>query len=147
MDPVQNNLWMELLKLAIFAVFVTSIIEVIKGISAIGFRGIIKDLWNTLIHNTEMRPASIQSLNFAIALYCCWAFDYGVINKVVTAGVQARHGAAGWVDYIGTASLIYTGADALFKRFIDMEQSWREAKDKVTLTDTHTREEHHEHAG
>lgn len=127
-DIIQNNLWAELLKLAIFAVFVTSIIEVIKGISAIGFRGIVKDIWNTIIHNTDMRPECIQSLNFIIALTCCWAFDYGVISKLIQTGTQVRHGFAGWIDYIGTASLIYTGADSLFRKFAAMRDSWRTAK-------------------
>jgi hypothetical protein len=136
---IQNNLWAELLKLAIFAVFVTSIIEVIKGISAVGIRGILKDLWGTLIYNTDMRPESIQSLNFAIALYCCWAFDYGVISKLIQTGTQIRHGAAGWLDYIGTASLIYTGADSLFRKFAAMRDSWKSAAKR--------QEEKHEHAG
>ncbi len=79
-QAIQSNLWQELLKLAIFAVFVTSIIEVVKGISAIGIKGIFVDLWKTLIRNTPMQTGSIQTLNFVIALLCCWAFDYGVIN-------------------------------------------------------------------
>jgi predicted DNA-binding transcriptional regulator len=125
---IQNNLWVELLKLAIFAVFVTSIIEVVKGISAIGLKGIVVDLYKTLVHNSDMRPECIQTLNFMIALICCYAFDYGIIANLVQTGEHIRKGLAGWIDYIGTASLVYTGADSLFRKFASMRDSWQAAK-------------------
>lgn len=124
MDLLYNNLWIQLFKLAIFAIFVSSIIEVVKGVSAKGFKGIFVDLWNTLIHNKPICSETIQTINFVIALTCCWAFDYGVISKIIEPGSALKIGVAGWIDYIGTASLIYTGADALFKKFSAMKKSW-----------------------
>ena len=121
---IQNNLWIELFKLAIFAVFVTSIIEVVKGISAKSILGIFKDIWYTLKDNTPICKESVLVINFTIALLCCWSFDYGVISKLIEPGIHLRQSFAGWVDYIGTASLIYTGADAMFVKFSAMKKSW-----------------------
>ncbi len=121
---IQNTIWIELLKLGVFAIFVSSIIEVVKGISTKGFFGIFKDLFNTLVHNKPMCAETIQTINFTIALLCCYAFDYGVISKLIEPGQALRVGLAGWIDYIGTASLVYSGADALFKKFSSMKKVW-----------------------
>jgi hypothetical protein len=127
-QTIQATLWMELLKLGIFTVFVTSIIEVTKGLSAMGIGGFFKDLWYTLTTGKGMQCESILVLNFVIALVCCWAFDYGVITKIIDPGVKFRAGFAGWIDYVGTAALIYTGADSLFKKFSAMRKGWEVEK-------------------
>jgi hypothetical protein len=135
MDPVQtiqSTLWVELLKLAIFAVFVTSIIEVVKGISAVSIFKTVKGIILALWRNDSLCKESILVINFAIALFCCWAFDYGVIDKVIQPGAGIQVGISGWIDYIGTASLIYTGADAMFKKFSSMKKAWDEEKGAVT---------------
>jgi len=119
-----------MLKLGIFTVFVSSIIEVAKGVSVKGLWGIVKDLWSTIVHNKPICKDTIITMNFLIALICCWAFDYGVIKNVINLlQIKATpHGQlAGWIDYIGTASLIYTGADAFFKKFASMRDSWTAA--------------------
>ena len=133
MEEETTKIWIELLKLGIFAIFVTSMLEVIKNISAKGFWGIITDLWGTLILNRPMCKESIQTFNFMIALLCCYAFDYGVVGNLIEPGKAARADLSGWIDYIGTASLVYAGADTLFKKFASMRNSWDTAK-KTTST-------------
>ena len=125
MEEETSKIWIELLKLGIFAVFVTSTLEVIKNVSAKGFWGIVRDVWGTLILNRPMCKESIQTFNFMIALLCCYAFDYGVVGNLIEPGKAARADLSGWIDYIGTASLVYAGADTLFKKFASMRDSWK----------------------
>jgi len=124
-----NQLMAVVVQLGIFAMFVTSIIEVIKGISAIGIKGIIADLWGALIHNQKMNDASFPILNFAVASICCWAFNVTIMSyifhNILSLQLQASTPLQQWfaqrIDYFGTASVTYLGADQLFKKFLDVK--------------------------
>jgi hypothetical protein len=103
---MENTWWLELLKLGIFAFFVTGLLEVWKD---------IRDVKKTV--GTKRGEAITRLLNFAVAAFACWAFDYGVISRVVEIGANARQGIASFVDYLGTASIVRLGAVAIFEKF------------------------------
>ena len=119
-----NKLFITVIQLAIFSVFITSIIEVVKGISAIGLWGLVKGLWGALINNNDLKSESFPVLSFAIALFCCWAFDVGIMKLIVMSisGSLLHQPFAGFIDYFGTASVTYLGSDQLFKRFLEVER-------------------------
>lgn len=109
--------------LGVFSVFIMSIIEVIKGISATGLKGLIVGLWDTLISNKKMPPNTFPVLNFVIALLYCWSFRVGVMIAFTRVlNVQPNNALpqiAYFLDYFGTASVVYLGADQMFKKFVD----------------------------
>lgn len=131
--------WNQLISIAIlisvFSIFITSIIEVIKGISAIGFVGMITDVWKTLIHNTEMKADTFPALNFFVAMVCCWAFNITIMSAIfqpfiamqLKASSPAQMFVARWIDYFGTASVTYLGANEFFKRVIAVKKQVEEA--------------------
>jgi hypothetical protein len=131
-------LWTKIVVLGIFSVFITSIIEVIKGISAIGLKGLLIGLYTTLIKNKPMPDGSFQVLNFLIALLCCWAFNIGLMSTFTyVLGIATRTtlpGVSSYIDYFGTASVVYLGADQMFKKFIDVAKV--EAKDLKDLKES-----------
>ena len=129
---MEAKFWTELFKLVVFATFVTGILEVMKGISAKGCRGMFKDLIKSLWHNTPICDDTLKTLNFIIALTCVSSFDYGVMRRIIDPGQNIYTPIATWVDYIGTASLVYTGADQLFKRFVKIAKDVKEAEREVT---------------
>jgi hypothetical protein len=125
-----KTLFTTLLELCIFIIFVTSLIEVVKSISAIGIWGLIKDLFSTLTNNKKMQSTSFPVLNFTIALLFCWAFDLTIMQKLLGGLLGKVHNPwASWLDYLGTASIVYTGADQFFKRLLNME---KQVTDTVT---------------
>jgi hypothetical protein len=119
-----NRLFITVIQLAIFSVFITSIIEVVKGISAIGLLGLVKGLWGALVNNKDLKSESFPVLSFAIALFCCWAFDVGIMKLIIMSisGNLLHQPWAGCIDYFGTASVTYLGSDQLFKRFLNVER-------------------------
>jgi len=119
-----DKVFITVIQLAIFSIFITSIIEVVKGISGIGFLGLIKGLWNALIKNQDLSKDSFPVLNFIIALMCCWAFDIGIMKtlSVSISGSFLHQPWAGYIDYFGTASVTYLGSDQLFTRFLNVQK-------------------------
>jgi len=119
-----SKLFVILVQLAIFSIYVTSIIEVIKNISAVGIWGLFKDLFSTLVKNNKMDSGTFPVLNFAIALLICWAFDVSVMRQLFSnmVGINIHNGWAAWIDYFGTSSVIYAGADQFFKRVLAAEK-------------------------
>lgn len=105
-------------QVAVFFVFVTAIVQVIKGISGSGFLSLFKNLFRTLWSNKiQLTEDELHTLSFIVALLCCYAFDFGVIGSIVQTGTKIRESLAGWIDYIGTASLVYMGADWVYQKF------------------------------
>lgn len=105
-------------QVAVFFVFVTAIIQVIKGVSGAGFFSLVKNLFRTLWTNkVQLTEDELHTLSFIVALLCCYAFDFGVIGSIVQTGTKIRESLAGWLDYIGTASLVYMGADWVYQQF------------------------------
>jgi hypothetical protein len=129
-----EQLFSTVVQLAIFSLFITSIIEVVKGISASGIMGLVKGLWNTLIANKQMDGNAFPVMNFVVALLCCWAFNITIMSSIfqtlltiqekTSTPVQMMF--ARWIDYFGTASLTYLGSDQLFKRFLAVEKGAKE---------------------
>ena len=122
---MENIWWVELLKLAIFAFFVTGLLEVWKD---------IRDIKKT--SGTARGEAITRLLNFAVAAFACWAFDYGVISRVVEIGANARQGIASFVDYLGTASIVRLGAVAIFEKFSSLIATYRKQKATSEATGT-----------
>jgi hypothetical protein len=102
------------LQLVVFMMFVTAVIEVIKGISAKGIWGIIKELVLTIIKNQKLSEETIKTMNFIIALVFLRSFEYGAMAKLLDIDTLKFGAFAYWLDYIATASVIYMGADYLF---------------------------------
>jgi hypothetical protein len=102
------------LQLVVFMMFVTAVIEVIKGISAKGIWGIIKELVLTIIKNQKLSEETIKTMNFIIALVFLRSFEYGAMAKLLDIDTLKFGVFAYWLDYIATASVIYMGSDYLF---------------------------------
>lgn len=102
--PSQQTFAIELAKLFMFSIFVTAFLEVFKEIYK-------------RFDTNGMQEQTTKIINFALALLFCYAFDYGVMSRLVEVGVKAREGLSGWLDYGGTAALIYMGADWVFNKF------------------------------
>jgi hypothetical protein len=104
-------------QLAVFMIFITAVIEVIKGISAKGVWGIIKELAKTLAKNTPLSEPTLKTLNFVVALVYLRAFDYGVMLSLLNVDLSGLGRFAWWLDYIATASVVYMGADWAYQQF------------------------------
>ena len=114
-DLPQQTFAIELLKLFIFSIFVTAFLEVFKEI----YKRFDPD---------GMQEQTTKIFNYSLALLFCYAFDYGVMGRLVAVGTNARQGLSGWLDYLGTAALVYMGADWTFNKFSAMIAKAKAAK-------------------
>ena len=122
-------------KLAVFAVFITAIIEVIKNVAAKGLFTMVKELITGLWKNSPLSPDSIKVLNFVIALIYCKVFQYGVMQEVL----QLKFGEfplAYLLDYIGTSSVIYMGAGWFYDQIMAIKQKYTTETSTITKTST-----------
>jgi hypothetical protein len=55
-------------------------------------------------------------LTCALAVLYAKVFDYGALSKILEVDYGQNH-FAGFLDYIGTAALVYNGADWTFQKF------------------------------
>jgi len=97
-------LFVNLAKLFLFSIFISAVVEVIKGF---------------LVEVGDKKPLSGQSikvLTFAFALLYAKAFDYGAMSKILAID-YGENRFAGFLDYVGTAALVYNGADWAFNKF------------------------------
>jgi hypothetical protein len=101
----------ELLKLFVFSLFITATLEVVKTVYS-RFKG------------RPMQDETVKILNFVLALVYCYAADYGVLARVVETGSHLRESLLGWLDYIGTASLVYMGAGYVFDKLSSIKAKW-----------------------
>ncbi len=127
-----QNLLQPIAQIAIFSIFISSSIEVIKGVSAIGIKQLLLDLWKTLWHNEDMKSESFPVLNFAIALLFCWSFNITLIQRIFDLSNLPHQELANFLDYFGTASVTYLGSDQFFKRIIDAKKSADETIKGIT---------------
>lgn len=117
-----------LVKLAILAMFVSAMIEVLKGISAIGFVGVVKGLIKFIWKNEDMPSGSFPVVNYLISLYVCWAFNVTAMSYIFSGVLTGDNSTAmqlanaKWIDFFGTASIIYMGSSELFKRLINVKK-------------------------
>jgi hypothetical protein len=102
------------LQLAVFMMFATAIIEVIKGVSAKGIWSLIKEFVLTITKGTAMSNETIKILNFIIALVMLRAFEFSALARILGIDTIKFGGFAYWLDYVATASVIYMGADYIF---------------------------------
>lgn len=122
-------------KLAVFSIFITAIIEVIKGVAAKGLFVMLTELLRGLIKNTPLSPDSVKVLNFIIALVYCKVFQYGVMQEVL----QLQFGdfpLAYFLDYIGTASVIYMGAGWFYDKIMEIKNKYSTETSTTTKTTT-----------
>lgn len=116
-------------KLAVFAVFITAIIEVIKNVAAKGLFTMVKELIVSLVKNSPLSPDSVKVLNFVISLVYCKVFEYGVMEDIL----QIQFGnfpLANTLDYIGTSSLIYMGAGWAYDQFMAIKNKYSGSEKK-----------------
>ena len=116
-QAVSDTFWIELLKLAIFSVFVSATLQVIK------------DIYRRF-HVGDLDSDTVKMLNFGLALAFCYVFDYGVMMRVIQGGVRLKGKIAPYMDYIATASLVYMGADWAFDKFAQMKAKMVAARDQ-----------------
>lgn len=110
----------ELLKLFVFSMFITATLEVLKAFYMRFKRG-------------EMNTDTVKILNFLLALLFCYAADYGVLARIIQTGEHLRESLLGWMDYIGTSSLIYMGAGYVFDKLASMKAHWDASLGKTAL--------------
>ena len=130
---MDSAFWQQLLTLGVFSVFVMSLIEVVKGISAKGLFSIFVELFKSLLKNENtMSGETLQTINFAIALTCCAAFKYGVMASLLKIDITTLGEFARWIDYLGTSALVYNGAGAMFDKFSQLREGWQKASGTPT---------------
>jgi len=124
-----------LAKLAVFAVFITAIIEVVKGVALKGVWSLIKELILSLGSNHPLSTESVKILTFLIALLYCKVFDYGVMTNVLQI-VLENNKFGSFLDYIGTASLVYMGAGWAFDQFMAIQKKYTTESSSKKTTET-----------
>jgi hypothetical protein len=119
------NIFYGLFKLSILIIFVTAIIQVIKGISAVGFFRMIYEIIRTILNTKDKEgktyPVSDETwktLNFVIALIGLKLLNFTLLASFLGIDIQKQISeAASWFDYVATASVCYMGTDWFYKRF------------------------------
>jgi hypothetical protein len=126
------------LQLMVFMMFVTAVIEVIKGVSAKGLVGIVKEVVKGLFKNQKLSEETIKTLNFVVALIFLRAFEYGAMSRLLNIDTVTLGPFAYWLDYIATASVIYMGADYIFSWYWKIKNKADEVAGKTTTKTTET---------
>jgi hypothetical protein len=119
------NIFYGLFKLSILVIFVTAIIQVIKGISTVGFFRMIYEIVRTMIKTKDKdgKPFLVsdetwKTLNFVIALIGLRLLNFTLLSSLLGIDIQKQISQnAAWFDYIATASICYMGTDWFYKRF------------------------------
>jgi hypothetical protein len=112
-----ENLLKQLIQLALFSAFIHAVIEVVKAISGSGVLGIVKELSMSLIKNTGLSKDTIKTLVFALALLYCYGFDFGAMSDMLGVGIADDDNFAWFLDYIGTASVVFVGVEWFYQKF------------------------------
>lgn len=123
-----------IIKVLVMMFFVTAFVEVLKDLF---HAGPFKMLWGliTRLWNGDTLPAEyIRFLTFLVALLTAYSFDFGVMSNIVEAGQKVREGLSGWVDYIGTSSVVAMGASWAFDTVVKLARLRAEAKKKLAET-------------
>jgi hypothetical protein len=107
-QSTSDTFWIELVKCALFSVFVSALLEVFKET----FKRFNPD---------GLDSQTVKILNFVLALSMCYVFDYGLMMRVIQGGVKLRGSVAPYLDYLATAAVIYKGADWVFDKFSAMK--------------------------
>jgi hypothetical protein len=97
-----DTFWMSLVKLGVFSIFITAIVEVIKHAYLI-------------VMNKKLSTGICKNLNFFVTLLYCKVFNYGVMSNLLQ--IDLKTPTAYFLDYIGTAAVIYMGAGWIFDQF------------------------------
>jgi hypothetical protein len=66
-------------------------------------------------------------------LLFCYAADHGVLARIIQTGEHLRESLLGWMDYVGTASLIYMGAGFVFDKLASIKARWDNSIANVPL--------------
>ena len=118
-----ESIGVALVMLAVFSAFIHAIVEVVKGISAIGLWGIVKATYTTLFKDAELDEQTIRTYVFVLALTYCAIFEYGVMIDLLRLPIKDSNIMALWADYIGTASVVYVGVDVFYKWINNMTKN------------------------
>ena len=124
MQQIILDIVLGLFKLGILVVFTTAIIQVIKGISGVGFFKMIFELLRTLVRSKDKNgnpyPVSEETwktLNFVIALAGLKLLNFTLMSAFLGLDLETLSKGAAWFDYIATASVLYMGTEWFFKSF------------------------------
>lgn len=110
----ENNLLQAFVQLGMFSAFIHAIIEVLKGISAQGLWGIVKDLWATLFRDKNMEPGTMKTMVFVLAVVYCIAFDYDAMTKILGVDIAEESTVAWYLAYAGTSAVVYVGVEVFY---------------------------------
>jgi len=116
MDLGNPLFWTALAKLAVFAIFISAVIEVIKAVALKGMFSLLKELFMSLYQNHPLSTDSIKIMTFIVALVYCKVFNYGVMSNVLQLNF-GENKFAYLLDFVGTASLVFMGAGWFFDQF------------------------------
>lgn len=118
-----NGLVQSLVQLGMFSAFIHAIIEVLKGISAQGLWGIVKDLWATLFRDKDMEAGTMKTMVFVLAVTYCIVFDYDAMTKILGVEIPDGNTVAWYLAYVGTAAVVYVGVDVFYGWVRNMKKS------------------------
>jgi len=118
-NGISQSFQIQLLMLVVFMMFTSALLEICKRI----YNRFDKS-------NKGIKVETLWILQFAIALFACYAFDYGAMARIIQAGVKVRGSLAGWFDYFGTAALVSLGADWGYDFFAKQKAKLKAIKNK-----------------
>ena len=119
-----ENIVTQLLQLLLFSAFIHAIIEVWKYISVINLWKMLKQVVSAATANGNMSPETMRTLNFALALLYCRVFEYGVMSDMIKIPISDDNTFAWWLDYVGTASVVFVGVDVFYAKIKKMRESF-----------------------
>lgn len=141
LQAILINIFYGIFKLAIVMIFVTAMIQVVKGVSAVGFFRIFWEIARTLLKSKdhlgrkyEVSEETWKTLNFVIALVGLRLLNFTLLAQFLSLDLEHLGRGAAWFDYLGTAALVYMGADWVFKNFVTLAEAGRKIKESLTTT-------------
>ena len=114
-----------LVKLVIFSVCVTAVVEACKHFLAAFVKKATYDRLAT--------ADRIRSFTFFVALGLAWSIDYGILYKAVEPGIRSagRDTIGVWADYVVTASICMMGARWAYEKVSTSLAQMKELKDNA----------------
>lgn len=133
-----EELVIRLLQLGMFAAFINAIVEVIKGVSAIGVWGIVKEVFRALWKDKPLSPGTMRTLSFLLAVLYCKAFAFGAMSSILMIKIAPDNSFAWTLDYIGTASVVYVGVDIFYGWLKNVKTSLQNGNGAIKTLETIT---------
>ena len=127
-----SNLFLGLCKLAILMIFVTAIIEVIKGISAKGLWHLVSQIVGAIFFNKRLSDEALHTLNFVVGLIGLKLLNFTLLASLLSIDLDKLGPGARWFDYIASAAVVYMGADWVFQQFVKLRATAQTVEKKTT---------------